>query len=662
MDWTTIEGLTIESGTPSLNGATRYCAAAEGDGLACCIPAGSLTRSGWLTADFMCRSDDKIVFLLELAEGEDGPVFGVWFSLLPHCQARMRLPLHLTDQHIRHHPREGAWTNIICVRDRVDPARVDRMRLTIARKGPEPAHWCMTAPRATGEEPPRLDRPILPREILIDTLGQAAWRDWPGKSRDEAQVTQRLHRQRAGAGNIHTVPTYSQWGGYAPVRFTSTGFFRTEHDGRRWWLVDPDGHPFWSTGPDCTGIGGQAAYEGIENAHAWLPDPGGPYAEAFSQAGEFGGYKKMFSFLQANLMRAFGADYRAGWAAIAIGEMRRIGFNTFGNWSDWQTAAAHRFPYVRQLDPSGFAHVSMIFRDMPDVFHPAFAGECERYAEPLRASADDPAFIGYFLMNEPQWGFIDEPLMQGILMEGRSCATRKAFARMLAERYGSNADLARTWAMEGVTFDAVADGPWSRRLSDGAKADLETFSTLVVARFFDALSAACRAVDPHHLNLGGRYYTAPPEWVQDGMGAFDVIGVNGYSERVRRELEPFSRRINKPVIIGEWHFGALDVGLPSSGIGHVRDQVERGKAYRVYLEDAAAQPWCVGAHWFTLYDEPAQGRFDGENYNIGFIDVCHRPYTELAEAARAAHERMYEVASGNLPPYDDRPEYLPLLF
>jgi hypothetical protein len=117
-----------------------------------------------------------------------------------------------------------------------------------------------------------------------------------------------------------------------------------------------------------------------------------------------------------------------------------------------------------------------------------------------------------------------------------------------------------------------------------------------------------------------------------------------------------------PIMIGEWHFGALDVGLPASGIGHVPDQVSRGKAFRFYLEDAAAKPWCVGVHYFILYDQSALGRFDGENYNIGFLDVCNRPYEPLAEAARTSHERLYQVAAGKAPPYGDQPVYLPLLF
>ena len=117
-----------------------------------------------------------------------------------------------------------------------------------------------------------------------------------------------------------------------------------------------------------------------------------------------------------------------------------------------------------------------------------------------------------------------------------------------------------------------------------------------------------------------------------------------------------------PVLVGEWHFGALDAGLPASGIGHVRTQADRGRAYRMYVEDAAAKPWSVGTHYFILYDESAIGRFDGECYNIGFYDVCNRPYDELCTAARTSHERLTDVATGVVPPFADAPEYLEKLF
>jgi hypothetical protein len=121
-------------------------------------------------------------------------------------------------------------------------------------------------------------------------------------------------------------------------------------------------------------------------------------------------------------------------------------------------------------------------------------------------------------------------------------------------------------------------------------------------------------------------------------------------------LEEICRKLNVPALIGEWHYGALDAGLPAPGIGHVATQHDRGRAYRYYVETSAAYPWCVGAHWFTLYDQSAIGRFDGENYNIGFLDTCHRIYGPLAGQALQTHQRMYEVADGTVPPFAEAPD------
>lgn len=43
-------------------------------------------------------------------------------------------------------------------------------------------------------------------------------------------------------------------------------------------------------------------------------------------------------------------------------------------------------------------------------------------------------------------------------------------------------------------------------------------------------------------------------------------------------------------------------------------------------------------------------RFNGENYNLGFVNQLDLPYPELVAAARATHRRIYQVHSGALPP------------
>jgi hypothetical protein len=56
----------------------------------------------------------------------------------------------------------------------------------------------------------------------------------------------------------------------------------------------------------------------------------------------------------------------------------------------------------------------------------------------------------------------------------------------------------------------------------------------------------------------------------------------------------------------------------------------------------------VGAHWFQLYDEPTTGRGDGENYQIGFLDVCDQPYPETIAASREVGYHIYEIRNSGM--------------
>ena len=650
--------ITKEEGEAPIPGATWYVVDKQESGLTYRFPAGTLAKASYLTADLLLDGDTMVVFAIALQEGEKGPRFGMGFSLLNQCQARMRVPLEAVDQNRWRYEREGAWLKPMCWGDRVDLGKVDRLVIAVSRKTDSPARFCLTPITVTAEAPERIIAPILPKGPLLDELGQSTLREWPGKSKTGREVTDRLNEQVAQAPRNRWPDSFSRWGGWKERKVEATGFFRTHHDGQRWWLVDPEGYLFWSTGPDCVSVNEcTGAYGGLEKALSWMPEPEGEFSEIYAWRRSDA---RAINYLTANLIRAFGPEWHERWAQITLGQLKRLGFNTVANWSDWEIARGAGFPYVRPLD-SGFSGVPHIFRDFPDVYHPDWPKEAARFAEQSRETRDDPALIGYFLMNEPTWGFTDELPAAGMLYNTPSCETRKTLAEFLRKRYQSDAGLASAWG-EGVTFASVAEGAWDRPFTDHARADLEAFSTVMVDKLFRTLSEACHAVDPNHLNLGARYGGVPPEWALKGMDCFDVFSFNCYEERVNRKAAGISAALKKPILIGEWHFGALDVGLPASGLGRVEDQEARGQAYRIYLEDAAAQPWCVGAHWFTLYDQSAIGRFDGECYNIGFLDVCNRPYEEIGAAARLSHERLYGVASGEEAPYDQEPKYLTKLF
>src|SRR5450759_223349 len=101
---------------------------------------------------------------------------------------------------------------------------------------------------------------------------------------------------------------------------------------------------------------------------------------------------------------------------------------------------------------------------------------------------------------------------------------------------------------------------------------------------------------------------------------FDVFSLNIYGYSTVDRLERIASFVDMPVIIGEFHFGTPGRGL-SPGLRQTISKEERGQAYRYYVETGAAHPSLIGTHWFQWGDQPATGRGDGENYNIGWVDV-----------------------------------------
>lgn len=651
-----------QDGETPIPGASWFVAETDGDSIVHTFAPGALGKMKYVASDMLLDGDTMVVFNITLQEGDNGRKFRYTFSALNQCGFRMRLPLHLIDQNRWRSEREGAFLKPMSSGDRVDLEKVDRLIFAMIRKSAKPARWCMTPLTACAVEVEKLADPVLPKGPLVDQFGQYTLRDWPGKTTTVGELKQRITGQLANAPKQEWPDSFSRWGGWKARKIgEGSGFFRTHYDGARWWLVDPDGYAFWSAGLDCVRVDTEARVDGIKKALAWIP-PKAEFADVYGSGRGLELEGETINFLAANMIRALGHDgWRDKWGKIVLGEMKRLRFNTVANWSDYEIARAAQFPYVRPMSFRG-RRSGMIYRDFPDVFHAGFDQDVADYASQLKSTATDPAFIGYFLMNEPTWGFSSELPAAGMLYTAEQCATRTELARFLKRKHADDAALASAWGAP-ASFERVAKGKWTGVLSKAALEDLRAFSVKMVDRYFTALSKACKQVDPHHLNLGMRWAGPPPEWAVEGMKTFDVFSINCYMDTLPVALaEKIHSMVKKPVMVGEWHFGALDVGLPASGIGHTKNQADRAKAYRNYLEDAAADPYCVGVHWFTLYDQSALGRFDGENYNIGFLDICNRAYDEMGAAAIASHERMYEVAAGKARAFSEKVEYLPKLF
>ncbi len=367
---------------------------------------------------------------------------------------------------------------------------------------------------------------------------------------------------------------------------SATGFFHVTWAEGRWWLVTPDGQPFYSSGidhvssaPDTDRTTGQCPY-----------------------------------------CRAIASRYSssAAWATAQVSRLRQWGFNTLGAFSDTSgsdgAVLTSSMPYTVLL--------SMASGD--DWFSPEFAAHAQHVAQSQCATlANDPNLVGYFLDSELHWGpdwrsttpLLDDYLALPAGSPGRTVAETYAgdpngFLTALASRYFA------------VTTAAVrAADP--HHLILGVKA---------VARLTqpELLEAATPYVDVWSID---DYRLVP------GITAFIDASWPGYIH-TPDILATTESIVNRPLMIGEYSFRAADSGLSNSWppiYPVYPTQAERAAQYRQYVTSLFARDYVVGDDWFEYVDEPQGGRFDGEDSNFGIISTSDVPYPVMTATMTVMH-------------------------
>ncbi len=505
----------------------------------------------------------------------------------------------------------------------------------------------------------------LPDIRLVDEMGQWSMKDWQGKAESVDSMARAIRENMKPAA--FPVREWNRWGGDSRRRIKEgTGFFsRAKTEDGRWHLCDPDGCDYFSMGVCCVRPEqyGDITYTEKQIAlNMRAPE----YKEFFREAKHpwFDKTMRGFDFCGANLKRVFGSEYKEKWVEMTYGILMGCGVNSQGNGSNLDYGSDKcRLPYVRQLRDFPKTK-TYIFRDFPDVLSPEYAENSSAYAKQLEAWKDDANLIGYFLQNEPNFGFIrDAVVANEVLNNPEDTYCRRGLIDWLRGKYENVEALNCAW---GAGFEAFSD--LSNRYSDMTAIyprsldDLREFSRFLVSEFCRVPSDACKKVDPNHMNLGMRWAKMQNPDLLAGWENFDVFSFNCYNFDVAADMDFITGAgIDLPLLVGEYHCGALDRGLPSTGLKGVENQFERGVMWRGFVETCAAHPFGVGAHWFQYQDEFCLGRFDGENYQIGLIDICMKPYSEMTDAIRETAYVLYDVRNGFSAPYARKPKTIPMV-
>jgi hypothetical protein len=207
-------------------------------------------------------------------------------------------------------------------------------------------------------------------------------------------------------------------------------------------------------------------------------------------------------------------------------------------------------------------------------------------------------------------------------------AFRKSFRQVLTERY---------------YIDKSANDPWCiGYFIDNEYAWPENNQREVIYKYFRVVREVLDELAPNKLYLGCRSNSVNFNRIAFEAAAeyCDVISINHYDYNLSDFKE--TEGLDCPLIVGEYHFGALDRGMAHTGLRSASSQKQRARLYRHFVDQALSNEFIIGTHWFQYTDQLYTGRGDGENYQIGFVDICDRPYKEMVDASRRISNYMYE--------------------
>jgi agarase len=280
--------------------------------------------------------------------------------------------------------------------------------------------------------------------------------------------------------------------------------------------------------------------------------------------------------------------------------------------------------------------------------------------------ATDLYLIGCFLDNEMKWGpdhrgghlfdqFFAEPL--------ESNASKAALIQFLQDRYKTIEALKVDFSTQATSWKEIGQlKRLTARGTPGAQKARSAWAGEVAKVFFSTTNEALRAVDPNHLNLGARFISqlVPRPVIAEAGKHVDVMSINFYD--LAGPLENFVHLLSsdylpitdflaehykvggRPILISEWGYRAADAGLPNTWppiYPTLPTQAARADAYETYFRNVLAKPWFVGQHWFLFADQPAEGRFDGENNNFGLVSEQDKPYKPLVDRSARMYQEIY---------------------
>lgn len=531
----------------------------------------------------------------------------------------------------------------------LDADQVRQVELTLYWSGLKGDGHVVTfsAPKGVGEFMIGKTTPDDLPQPLVDEAGQLVGEQWEGKVNDLSELPADGKKDLAKYASNKPLPGYSRYGGWLNgPRFEATGRFYTKKVDGKWWFVDPDGYLFWSLGVTCVGFGEPTRIAGREQffppmsadkkPRLWTAD------DRKLEEGEV-----VFNYVYSNLKHKYGKNWITDHTTVCLGRMLEWGLNTCGAWPMESVLGQQRVPYTLIIHPG--QQTIGEFNKVPDPFSAEFKDGLREEMKALsKKYAGDPWNLGIFIDNELHWSNGNRLVMQ-IIDQDSSVPAKKGMIRFLNKKYGSIDALNTAWATAFASFDTIRNPGGDIKGAAVFHADMKACLDHHADTYFSKCAAAVREFLPGTLYLGCRFHgdvygKANPVIQRAASRHCDVVSFNIYKVSPKGFDAPME--VDRPWIIGEFHYGTGSHGVWGHGLIPAMDLDHQAELYEAYVGEVLDHPNFIGAHWFQWADHITTGRYDGENYRIGFVSIVDRPYTTLVDSVKKMAQGMYQQRSG----------------
>ncbi len=453
--------------------------------------------------------------------------------------------------------------------------------------------------------------------------------------------------------NAVDASSFDKYGGWKGKTFEATGFFRTQHDGTRWWFVTPEGNAFLSFGINHIHLN---FWRSKHNAAAW---------------------QKIFGIENIWENTQFHPAVR-DWCIQACQD---YGFNTIGvhNQLSVINHPSPKLPYMQPFRVIGIPHW---YNEIPDenfvdVFAKEFEMKCDTMAkEIILPVKDDPYLLGYSMNDCPL--FTEEDCRERTdVIGGKRRALRskgwprrlrnlgsgaqgkQAYVQLMKDLYrGRIKDFNVTYGTEFRSFDALAsaqDWRLDTELSNANETrDNVEFLLIVVDRYYKTASDAIRRYDPNHLFVGDKLNanTDAVDTVLKVTSKYtDVLFYQMYGRYEVQEwgLDRWSKLVDQPVVNGDSAYTQVTDTMPHP-FGPIAKSVdERIEWNNTFFEKTFARPEFIGWHYCGLVDADNNFPVHGRQWrqHSGLMDTYGKEYPGVKEAIKTRADRLYQIATGD---------------